>query len=187
MRAATRLLATSVVGFALMAAGATFAEGTGASLSRASTKTSATGEIGPVAKACGVRGKALGKVVEKGPGRWNLHDTAPGSTAPRVFYLTGFKDGCPRRLTGAVAMFGSVDLYELVHYGPVGLSPPASATDTAYARLRAKTCGQGACSARGIKRLARSAVFVSVYPSPGSAKRLELLMSGGRLAAAALK
>ena len=72
---------------------------------RASSKASTTIEQGPVAKACGVKGKALGKAVESGPGKWKLYDTAPGSVAARDFYLTGFKDGCPRRITGAVAMF----------------------------------------------------------------------------------
>ena len=102
---------------------------------RASTKAPTSIEQGPLAQACGVRGKALGSPVEKGPGKWKLYDTRPGSTAPRDFYLTGFSDGCPRRITAAVAMFGSVALYEAVHYGPVGLKPKGDATDAAYAQL----------------------------------------------------
>ncbi|MFD0978064.1 hypothetical protein [Tropicimonas aquimaris] len=156
---------------------------------RASTKAPTTIEQGPLAQACGVRGKALGSPVEKGPGKWKLYDTQPGSTAPRDFYLTGFSDGCPRRITAAVAMFGSVALYEAVHYGPVGLKPKGDATDAAYAQLRARTCGssKSACSEREIRRLERSAAFLSVYPSKGSPSRLELLMTRGRLAAVAQK
>ena len=132
-----------------------------------------------MSRACGIRGKALGKQVEKGPGKWKLYDTRPGSIAPRDFYLTGFGDGCPRRITAAVAMFGSIELYELVHYGPVGVKPKGDDTDVAYARLRAKACGSGksACSDREIRKLERSTAFLSVYPSKSSASRLELLMT----------
>ncbi len=140
---------------------------------------------GPMAKACGVRGKSLGKVVEKGPGKWKLHDTAPGSTRPRDFYLTGFSDGCPRKLSGAVAMFGSVELYELVHYGPVGVKPSGGEVDRAYAKMRAKVCGRSGatCKERGVRKLAKQAVFVDVYASAEGSSRVQLLMNGGKLAA----
>lgn len=158
-------------------------------LLRASSKAPTTIEQGLLSQACGVRGKALGSQVEKGPGKWKLYDTRPGTTAPRDFYLTGFSDGCPRRITGAVAMFGSVELYELVHYGPVGLKPRGDATDVAYAQLRAQTCGSGAsaCSDREIRRLEKAATFLSVYPTKGSPARLEILMTRGKLAAVAQK
>ncbi len=158
-------------------------------LFRASTTASAAIDEGPVARACDVRGKALGKVVEKGPGRWKLYDTAPGSIGVRNFYLTGFSDGCPRRISGAVAMFGSVELYELVHFGPVGMKPAGSETDRAYARLRAQACGstKRPCRERGVKKLSKSAVFVNVYPTAQGARRTELLMSRGRLAAVSQK
>ena len=157
---------------------------------RASSKAPAeatidTAEKGPVAKACGLRGKSLGKVVEKGPGKWKLHDTAPGSTAVRDFYVTGFSDGCARKLRGAVAMFGSVELYELVHYGPVGVKPTGSETDRAYAAMRARTCGspQKACKPGAVRKLTRQAVFVDVYASATGSRRTQLLMSRGKLAA----
>ena len=174
----------------LLPAAATAEEKKGlAGMFRASTKAPTTIETGPLARACDVRGKALGKVVEKGPGKWKLYDTAPGSMAAREFYLTGFSDGCPRRITGAVAMFGSVELYELVHYGPVGMKPAGTETDRAYARMRAGVCGSssGACRARGVKSLEKSAVFVSVYPSAAGSSRYELLMNRGKLAAMSLK
>ncbi|WP_068117495.1 hypothetical protein [Tropicimonas marinistellae] len=158
-------------------------------LLRASTKAPTAIEEGLVARACGTRGKALGKKVESGPGRFNLYDTAPGSTAARDFYVTGFKDGCPRRITGAVAMFGSVELYELVHYGPVGVKPDSDTTDKAYAKLRAKVCGGETrpCSDRGIRRLEKSAAFLNVYKSKQGSARLELLMTRGNLTAVAQK
>ncbi len=158
-------------------------------LFRASTKAPTTIDQGPVAKACGVKGKALGKKVEKGPGKWALYDTAPGSSAKRDFYLTGFRDGCPRKITGEIAVFGSVELYELVNYGPVGMKPKGTETDQKYARLRAKVCGssKSACKERQVKKLAKSAVFVNVYPSAATSSRLELLMTGGRLAALSKK
>lgn len=156
-----------------------------AGLFRASSKAQDEIVSGPVAKACGVRGKALGKVVEKGPGRWKLHDTNPGSTGQRDFYVTGFSDGCPRRVTGAVAMFGAVELYELVHYGPVGVKPKGLETDRAYAEMRARICGNsnGPCKPSGVRKLSRQAVFVDVYASAAGSGGLQLLMSGGKLAA----
>lgn len=185
----TRVLAVVCL-FSLLPAGLAAQEKTGvAKLFRASTKAPAGIETGPVAKACGTRGKALGKVVEKGPGNWKLHDTVPGSTAVRDFYLTGFSDGCPRKVTGAVAMFGSVELYELVHYGPVGMEPKGTETDRAYARMRAKACGSAskACKARGVKKLSKQAIFVDVYASHAGSTRYELLMTRGKLAAVSKK
>ncbi len=156
--------------------------------SRASSKARQIIETGPIAKACGVRGKALGTAVEKGPGRWRLYDTAPGSIAQRAFYLTGFKDGCPRRLIGAVAMFGSVDLYELVHYSAVGIPPPRNGTDLAYARLRAQACGASRpCRSGGKRKLNRAVIFVNLYPEAVSPRRVEVLISGGKVAAISAK
>ncbi|PRY23806.1 hypothetical protein CLV78_104299 [Aliiruegeria haliotis] len=186
--ALARVCALSCLVFLAPIPGAAEQKGIG-KLFRASTKAPTVVEQGPVAKACGVRGKSLGKVVEKGPGKWKLYDTAPGSTGVRDFYLSGFGDGCPRKLRGAVAMFGSVELYEMVHYGPVGLKPTGAATDLAYARMRASTCGSAkkACKRSGVKKMSRKAVFVDVYQSAGNSRRLELLMSGGRLKAVSEK
>ncbi|SDJ98801.1 hypothetical protein [Aliiruegeria lutimaris] len=163
-------------------------------LFRASSKSpTATSEVntesGPVAKACGLRGKALGKVVEKGPGGWKLYDTAPGSTAVRDFHVTGFSDGCARKVSGAVAMFGSVELYELVHYGPVGMKPKGTDTDKAYAEMRARACGSAkmACKPGALRKLTKQAVFVDVYASASSPRRTQLLMSRGKLAALSQK
>ncbi|MDV7142322.1 hypothetical protein R3X27_06475 [Tropicimonas sp. TH_r6] len=190
--------------FALLSGAATAEERKGVlGFLRASSKTPAAIELdarsgamatarassGPMAKACDVRGKALGKVVEKGPGKWKLHDTAPGSTTRRAFYLTGFSDGCPRRLDGAVAMFGSVELYELVHYGPVGIKPTQAEVDRTYAKLRSKVCGSSgrACKERGVRKLSKQAVFVDVYASAEGSSRVQLLMNRGKLAAMSQK
>lgn len=186
-----------LVGLVSTPAAAEGKKGLGA-LFRASTKAPTTitpePESGPqsaglVAKSCGMRGKALGKVVEKGPGGWKLYDTAPGATSVRDFYLTGFSDGCPRRISGAVAMFGSVELYELVHYGPVGMTPGTAETDRTYARLRSRVCGssKSACSEREVKKLSKQAVFVDVYKSAANKSRLQLLMNRGKVAAVSQK
>ena len=178
------LAAVSLSASIFALAGLAQAEGT---TTRASSKAVAAN--GPVVKACDLRGNALGKVVEKGPGKWKLYDTAPGSMAPRDFYLTGFTDRCPRRITGTVAMFGSVELYELLHYGPVGMKPSAASTDRAYQVARSRACGAPAkpCTKRGLKKLEKSVVFLDVYPSSGSPARVQLLMSRGRLSAVAQK
>ena len=89
----------------------------------------ATLPFGAVEESCGARGSALGKLIEKN-GKWKLYDTRPGAVGPRNFFVTGFKDGCARKVTGAVALFGDLGLYELVNYGGGGGAPPPGVEQT---------------------------------------------------------
>lgn len=141
--------------------------------------------FGAIGKACDVQARDMGGLIEKN-GKWKLYDARPGSTAVRNFFVTGFKDGCPRQVTGAVALFGDLQLYELVHFGGGG-GQHGTATDAAYAQLRSRDCrGAGACSEKGVKKLARSTAFLSVYPAPGASRSMELLMHKRELVAKAV-
>ena len=143
----------------------------------------ATLPFGAVEESCAAKGRELGQLIEKN-GRWKLYDTRPGAVGPRNFFVTGFSDGCPRKVTGAVALFGDLALYELVNYGGGG-GALRTETDKAYAGIRG--CGAGVCSDGKLKRLSRSTAFVSVYPTPGSRQSFELLMHKRKLVAAAVR
>ncbi|WGW05068.1 hypothetical protein [Tropicibacter oceani] len=123
---------------------------------------------GKVARLCGAPANRLGKKAESFPARggaYTLYDSAPGSTAPRSFYLTGFDDGCARQFTAALVMFGSVETYEQFHYGTPGATLPRSDTDQAYEALKSRVCrvAQGKPCGSRISALSRNTAFVSVY------------------------
>lgn len=141
--------------------------------------------FGRVEKVCKIKRKAMGDKVET-QGKYTIWDSKPGSAAARPFYLTGFSDNCPRRVTAALVMFGSLELYELVHFGGVGVSEEKAATHKAYKKLRAG-CGKGACPERKIKSLSRSTAFISAYERQGGARNFELLVHKGKLRATAVK
>ncbi len=123
---------------------------------------------GKVARLCGVSAASLGKKAESFPGRsgpFTLYDSAPGSTAPRNFYMTGFDDGCARQFTAALVMFASVETYDQIHYGMPGATLTRSETDRAYESLKSRVCrvAKGKpCGGRS-NRLARNTAFVSIY------------------------
>ncbi|MEL7089100.1 MAG: hypothetical protein AAGL98_11780, partial [Planctomycetota bacterium] len=147
----------------------------------------AFGEVGTV---CGLRGRALGqevaRVPETGKPLFRIFDTAPSSSGQRTFHVTGFRDGCARRVTGAHAMFGGLHLYEVLHYGGGGGAGLEKATtDKTYARLRRSVCrgaGSKPCSEADLRRLEGRAAFVNVFADLGRGKRLVLLLDRGRLA-----
>ncbi|MCR8722902.1 hypothetical protein [Frigidibacter sp. ROC022] len=149
--------------------------------------------FGEVATACGVRGRALGQVVARYPARgaaqWKLHDTDPEATGPRNHYVTGFKDGCPRRVTGALGLFGTAALHETWRYRKDNRAP-WSETDTRYEALKAQICGttRGTpCPASRLAAMQRKTAFVTFYPRYGAeAGWFVMLMSEGRLIAASI-
>jgi len=151
--------------------------------------------FGEIAVVCDLPRNALGRKVdrrpEKGSARWELYDTRPGSTAPRAFHLTGFEDGCARRISASLVMFGSVELYELVHFGGLGAEGETGATDRAYRSIRAAACGARArtrpCDEAPLKRLSRSTAFLTAFPQKGNPRHLEMLVHDGALAATAVK
>lgn len=145
------------------------------------------GEIG---LACGIRGAALGKEVDRFPERgkgYRLFDTKPSTTGPRTHYITGFKDGCPRQFTASLALLESPVLHEQLL--AVGNNQEAHSTeaDIAFERIRAKVCriGRGkACPDKRIDEMEKSMAFVTTYERfGGNAKWTEILVHNGSIAA----
>lgn len=148
---------------------------------------------GRIAKVCGMPKKAMGKVVAKFPEtrpQHLLYDSAPGNTAPHSFYLTGFKDGCPRQFTASVALFGSVGMHEQLRYGLPAEIQPYSDTDKAYEKVKSRVCGvarKKPCGGK-INRLKSNTVFLSIYENFGGNERWSnLLLHGGQLLAQDIK
>ncbi|WP_425038339.1 hypothetical protein [Primorskyibacter sp. S187A] len=149
--------------------------------------------FGAVGRVCEVRGKALGREVERFPEKrsaYTLYDTAPGSTEARAFYITGFSDGCARQVTAANVIFGAPSMHERLRYGLPADTLPASRTDEAYKTLKAKVCGvrrNQPCGAR-IDKLEANTVFVTMYQSfTGNRNWSNLLLHDGALYASDIK
>ncbi|SLN45115.1 hypothetical protein PSA7680_02295 [Pseudoruegeria aquimaris] len=160
----------------------------------AAEATEGAAPIGPLAfgemrKVCGVRGKALGKEVDRFPetGRgFRLYDSAPGSTAPRLHSVTGFKDGCARQFTAGLAMLGAPLTHETLRYDPLVKSIPYSQTDTAYEQIKRSVCGKGRgkpCEGNGAKRMEKTTAFITVYERFGGASHTEILIHDGKVVA----
>lgn len=149
--------------------------------------------FGEVAVVCEMPRAALGKRIdqrpERGRAQWELYDTAPGSTDLRQFHITGFADGCARRVTASLVMFGSVELYELVNFTGLGVEGETGATDRAYRQIRAGQCGSDSrpCAEGPLKRLTRSTAFLTAFPRKGNPRNLEILVHDGQVAATAVK
>lgn len=138
--------------------------------------------FGEIATACGVTGSALGQPTEELAG-YAIHDTAPGTTAPRTHYVTGFRDGCPRQVTAALAVFGDPVTHETYRYETS--SRPYGPVDTAYEEIKGRVCGVPAgepCGA-GMDRLAADTAFLSLYPEFGAAAYTDVLFYGGEVVA----
>jgi len=148
---------------------------------------------GEIARVCDVPARQLGKKVEDYPergGQYAIHDSAPGSTGAHAFYLTGFGDGCARQFTAAMAIFGSPESYEDIHYGPSGEKQPVSETDRAYEKIKSRVCNvrRGKPCGSRMRRLARDTVFVSVYERFGSNPRWKnILLHDGEVIAMDIK
>jgi hypothetical protein len=148
------------------------------------------GQMGMV---CGVSPAQLGTKVDSYPetGRgYDLYDTAPGSTAPRTYYLAGFRDGCVRQFTAGLVMLGDPGTWEQLHYGAPGANLPRSEADAAYEAVKAQVCrvseGQP-CGAR-MRVLEKDTVFVNVYELFESSTRWKtVLLHDGDVVAMDLK
>jgi hypothetical protein len=128
---------------------------------------------GVLARVCDVPTRQLGSRVERYPDTravFTLYDSQPGTTTPHTFYVTGFKDGCARQFTAALALFGSPQTHEQLRYGLPSKVQPYSSTDAAYETLKSRVCrvGKGKPCGSSMSRLARNTVFVSVYERFGS-------------------
>ena len=138
----------------------------------------------PPAKACEVKKRDLGTQVALAGG-YKLYDTAPESITPRAQYLIGFKDGCPRRFSAALALFGSAQVHEAKRYAARNTSA-YTATDNAYEVAKRRACGVGKgkpCPEGRYDRLIRDVGLLTVYPSFGTTRPwMEIIMTGGKRA-----
>ncbi len=149
--------------------------------------------FGEVARVCDVAKRDLGKLVERSEPRrsgYVLYDSAPTSSKPRSFYVTGFSDSCARQFTASLAVFGTPAFHEQLRYGLPAEEYPYSTTDRAYEKVKAKPCNVGPnkpCGAR-ISRVAGSTAFISVYEHFGeNARWADMLLHDGALLATAVK
>lgn len=128
--------------------------------------------FGQVVRACGIPKQRLGKEVARAPGSspYRLFDTQPNSVAPRMQYLTGFKDGCPRQVYAAMVLFGSPLLHETRRYDPSNRRGYSQA-DIAYEKAKGQVCNvpQGKpCPERRQARLDKQVTLLTAYPRFGS-------------------
>ncbi|MGH1416403.1 MAG: hypothetical protein ACRBB0_23135 [Pelagimonas sp.] len=148
---------------------------------------------GSIARVCGARPAQMGQKVGQWPERgsaYTLYDSAPGGTAQRSFYLTGFGDGCARKFSAALVLFASPDSYEAIHYGPAGSTLPVAKTDSAYEKVKSRVCrvAKGKPCGDKMKKLARDTVFVTVYERFGGNPRWKnFLLHDGKVEAMDLK
>lgn len=149
--------------------------------------------FGAVARLCDQPHRALGKEVARYPERgrgYRLIDSKPGSVSPRSFYITGFKDGCARQFTAALAIFGSPGMHEQLRYGLPAKIQPYSNTDKAYEKVKSKICRVGRKKPCGDKlgKLEKNTVFVSYYERfGGNARWANFLLHNGKLEAKDIK
>lgn len=147
--------------------------------------------FGEMARVCGLNKRVMGTEVARSPGRngYRLYDTNPSSVDPRMQFITGFKDGCARQFTAALALFGSAQVHEATRYNMLNTTP-YSETDTAYETLKMRVCrvDRGVfCPERRLKRMDREAVFLSVYRDfGGSGHWMEVFLHNGRVAGTSL-
>lgn len=146
--------------------------------------------FGQIGLACGVRGKALGKEVDRFPERgrgYRLYDTKPSTTEPRTHYITGFKDGCPRQLTASLVLLDSPVLHEQLLSVKSSQTQHSTAADKVFQRIRSQVChiGRGkVCPEKRIAEMEKSMAFVTTYERfGGNARWNEILLHNGKVAA----
>lgn len=148
--------------------------------------------FGPLVKACGVRKRDMGREVARsaGGGTYRLFDTKPNSVAPRVHYLTGFRDECPRRIYGALVFFGSPLVHETKRYDR-SIKRGYSEADLAYEKVKGQVCNVGRakpCPSRHQARLAKQVTLLTVYENFGSTREwLDVVLYKGRIAGQAIE
>jgi len=148
--------------------------------------------FGEIARVCDAKNAPLGRKLEKaGRGKgYALYDSAPDSTSPRTFYVTGFSDGCPRQFTAALAMFGDPVMHEQLRYGRPSDKYPYSTTDMAYEKVKSALCKVPRRKPCGDKigALEDTTVFISTYERfTDNGRWADILVHDGVVLAAALK
>lgn len=145
---------------------------------------------GEIARVCDAPRRNLGQIVARhgpaGKGGMTIHDSAPGGTGLRAFFITGFADGCPRQVTAALVMFGSAGMHESLRYGLPAKAHPYSRTDDTYERIKARVCRVGPnkpCGDR-LDEMERRTVFISVYEKfSGNPSWADVLLHDGAVVA----
>ena len=149
---------------------------------------------GQVGVACNVRGRKLGKEVDQFNQRgkdFKLYDTSPNSIKSRTFFLTGFKDGCARQFTGAMASLGSPVLHERMRLDSYNKSLAYTETDRAYDKIRKRLCktsGKTLCPQERVDALEAETAYVTVYEQFGANLHwAEILLHKGKLVATSIR
>lgn len=150
--------------------------------------------FGVIGVACGVRGRALGNEVERFPAKgkgYRLYDSDPAGTTSHTYYLTGFKDGCPRQFSAALALIGSPELHEQMRYDQYNKDLPYTDADKAYEQIKQRICkvskGQ-LCPEERIGALEKGMAFVTLYERFGDdASWEEILLHNGKVAGSSLR
>lgn len=149
--------------------------------------------LGVSVKVCGVSKKTMGTKIDgypaKGP-KVFLYDSNPKTKSPHDFYITGFKDNCARKFTAAVAMFGDLELHEIMRYEVSAKSLPYSDTDKAYEVLKGQKCNVGkgvACGSKKMKSFSKSTALVTFYGAFGDVGEwAEVLLHNGKIYASSV-
>ncbi|WP_456390570.1 hypothetical protein [Profundibacter sp.] len=146
--------------------------------------------FGQIGLACGVRGKALGKEVDRFPERgrgYRLYDTKPSTTGPRTHYITGFKDGCPRQITASLVLLDSPVLHEQLLSVKSSHAQHSTLADKIFQKIKAQVChiGRGkACPEKRVDEMEKSMAFVTTYERfGGNARWNEILLHNGKVVA----
>lgn len=154
------------------------------------TIASGPAPLGVPVKVCGISKKAMGTKIEGYPAKGSklyLYDSNIKTKAPHDFYITGFSDNCARKFTAAVAMFGDLQLHEIMRYDVKPKSVPYSETDMAYEVIKGQKCNvkKGvACGEKRMKSLAKSTALVTLYGAFGGVGEwAEVLLHNGKIRA----
>lgn len=172
--------------------GGLFSKRKAARLTGPDAKAAVPGEVlpfGEVARACHVKRKSMGKEVAKYPERgpkYRVYNSAAGAGGVNTFYITGFKDGCPRQVTAALAVFGTASMYEALRFSLPAKARSKKSTDKAYEKVKSRICGVGRnkpCGAK-VSKVEKNTVFLSLYNRfEGARGWTNLLLSDGKLLA----
>lgn len=139
---------------------------------------------GEVATVCGLSNSDMGTRIGEASG-YSLYDSGGDASVGRTHYLTGFKDGCARQFTAALAMFGDLETHELMRYGAMKDLPYGEA-DATYERIKGEVCGVASgqpCGSK-LRGFSRNATFVTVYETFGTNPEwTNILLYNGQVAA----
>ncbi len=145
--------------------------------------------FGEVGTTCGLSTREMGAKIASVSG-YTIYDTAPNTTAPRPYYITGFNDRCARQFTAALVLTGDVGTHEVVRYETAQSRRPYTQVDNAYEAIKASFCraGFGKPCGRRIDALARNTTFITGYERfTSSPVWMEILLHDGEVAAVGIE